>query len=91
MLHRNNNQGFRYMGNGRDVVDPSTVPQSIVGPVMPLPFEVSRMPVNPIEVQRPNPVPISTLISALASASPKERNEACNIPPIYDDCEIWKF
>ncbi|XWS15323.1 hypothetical protein CRYUN_Cryun35bG0086000 [Craigia yunnanensis] len=91
MLHRNNNRGFRYMGNARDVMDPSTVPQSIVGPVMPLPFEVSRMPVNPVEVQRPNAVPISTLISALASASSKERNEACNILPIYDDCEIWKF
>ncbi|XP_022750251.1 polyadenylate-binding protein 3 isoform X3 [Durio zibethinus] len=77
MVHHNTNQGFRYMGNARDVVDPSTVPQSIVGPIMPLPlpFEVSRMPVNPIEVQRPNTVPISTLISALASASPKERNE----------------
>ena len=88
MLHRNTNQGFRYMGNARDVVDPSTVPQSIAAPIMPLPFEFSRMPVNPIEVQRPNPVPISTLISALTSASPKERNEACNIPPINDDCEI---
>ncbi|XVF39006.1 hypothetical protein PTKIN_Ptkin01aG0001200 [Pterospermum kingtungense] len=77
MLHRNTNQGLRYMGNVRDVVDPSTVPQSMVGPIMPLPFEVSRMPVNHIEVQRSNnPVPISTLISALASASPKERNEA---------------
>lgn len=75
ILHRNSNQGFRYMGNARDIVDPSMVPQSIVGPIMPLPFEVSRMPVSPIEVQRPNPVPISTLISALASASPKERNE----------------
>ena len=60
----------------------------IAAPIMPLPFEFSRMPVNPIEVQRPNPVPISTLISALTSASPKERNEACNIPPINDDCEI---
>lgn len=78
MLHRNTNQGLRYMGNVRNGVDPSTVPQSMVGPIMPLPYEVSRMPVNPIEVQRTNPVPISTLISALASASPKERNEACS-------------
>ncbi|XP_021285171.1 polyadenylate-binding protein 3 isoform X1 [Herrania umbratica] len=75
MLHRNNNQGFRYMGNARDIVDPSTVTQSIVGPVMELPFEVSRMPVNPIDVQQPNRVPISTLISDLASASPKKRDE----------------
>lgn len=82
MLQRNTNQGFRYMGNARDIVDPSTVTQSIVGPVMQLPLEVSRMPVNPIDLQQPNPVPISTLISDLASASPKKRDEACSIPPI---------
>ncbi|XVF29887.1 hypothetical protein REPUB_Repub16aG0009200 [Reevesia pubescens] len=75
MLHCNTNQGFRYMGNARDGVDPSTVPQSMVGPIMPLPFEVSRMPGNSIEVQQPNAVPISTLISALASASPEKRNQ----------------
>ncbi|OMP01738.1 hypothetical protein CCACVL1_03012 [Corchorus capsularis] len=63
LMHRNTNQGFRYMGNGRDGLDPSAVP------IMPLPFEVSRMPVNPIDVQGPN------LISALASASPKKSNE----------------
>lgn len=75
VLHRNNNEGLGYMGNARDGVDQSTVTQSVVGPVLPLPYGVSRMPVNSVEVQRPNPVHISTLISALASASPRERNK----------------
>ncbi|XVE60872.1 hypothetical protein DITRI_Ditri05aG0161800 [Diplodiscus trichospermus] len=82
MMQGNTNQGFRYM-NARDVVDPPTVPQSIVGPIMPLLIEVSRVPVNPIEVQRPNPVPISTLISEFASAFPKERNEARDTSTLY--------
>ncbi|TYI77352.1 hypothetical protein E1A91_D06G136500v1 [Gossypium mustelinum] len=75
VLHRNTNEGLGYMGNARDGVDQSTVTQSVVGPILPLPYGVSRMPVNPVEVQRPNPVHISTLISALASASPRERNK----------------
>ncbi|MBA0867807.1 hypothetical protein Goshw_004477 [Gossypium schwendimanii] len=77
VLHRNTNEGLGYMGTARDGVDQSTVTQSVVGPILPLPYGVSRMPVNPVEVQRPNPVHISTLISALASASPRERNKAC--------------
>ncbi|PPS15764.1 hypothetical protein GOBAR_AA04814 [Gossypium barbadense] len=85
VLHRNNNEGLGYMGNARDGVDQSTVTQSVVGPVLPLPYGVSRMPVNSVEVQRPNPVHISTLISALASASPRERNKACSILSIYND------
>ncbi|KAG8660713.1 polyadenylate-binding protein 3 isoform X2 [Manihot esculenta] len=70
LLHRNNNQGLRYMGNARNGRDSSSVPQGLVGPVMPLPFEVSG---NPIDIQQS--VTISTLASALASASPETRNE----------------
>ncbi|KAJ9146062.1 hypothetical protein P3X46_028377 [Hevea brasiliensis] len=70
LLHRNNNQGLRYMGNARNGIDSSSVPQGLVGPVMPLPIEVSG---NPIDIQQP--VTISTLASALASASPDTRNE----------------
>lgn len=72
-MHRNNNQGLRYIGNARNSIDSSMVPQGFVGPVMPMPFEVSGAPVTPVDVQRPAMVPISTLTSALASATPENR------------------
>ncbi|KAK7848994.1 polyadenylate-binding protein 3 [Quercus suber] len=68
LLHHNSNQGFRYMGNSRNGVDASGVPQGVVGPVMPLPFDAA-----PVDIQRPGPVHISTLSSALASASPENQ------------------
>lgn len=61
------------MSNTRNGVDPSVVPQGLVGPVMPLPFEVSAVPVSTIDAQRPGPVPTPTLASALASATPENR------------------
>lgn len=70
LLHRNSNQSYRYMANGRNGVDPSMVPQGLMGPVMPLPFDVSGMPVSPMDIQRTGPVPMSTLASALASTTP---------------------
>ncbi|XP_075674476.1 polyadenylate-binding protein 3-like [Castanea sativa] len=73
LLHRNSNQGFRYMGNSRNGVDASGVPQGVVGPVMPLPFDGSAMPAAPVDTQRPGPVHISTLSSALASATPENQ------------------
>ncbi|KAJ9166859.1 hypothetical protein P3X46_021555 [Hevea brasiliensis] len=68
LLHMGNNPG--YMGNARNGIDSFSVPQGLVGPMMPLPFGVSG---NPIDIQQP--VIISTLASALASASPWTRNE----------------
>lgn len=73
LLHRNSNQGFRYVGNSRNSMDPSAVAQGVVGPVMPLPFDGSAMPATPIDIQRPGPMPISALASALASASPENQ------------------
>ncbi|KAK9271471.1 hypothetical protein L1049_027062 [Liquidambar formosana] len=74
LMHRNSNQGFRYMANARNGLDTSMVPQGLVGPMMPLPFDVSGMPVTPMDTQRPGPVPISTLASALASATPENQH-----------------
>ncbi|XP_015942532.1 polyadenylate-binding protein 3 [Arachis duranensis] len=68
MLHRNSNQGFRYMGNGRNGMDPS-VPQGLVGPMMPMSFDGS---VSPIDNQRPGTLS-TTLASALASATPENQ------------------
>ncbi|KDP36031.1 hypothetical protein JCGZ_09997 [Jatropha curcas] len=69
-LLRNNNQGVRYMGNTRNGIDSSVVPQGLVGSMMPLPFEASRTPVDTLQ-----PVTMSSLASALASAAPEARNE----------------
>ncbi|XP_050214474.1 polyadenylate-binding protein 5-like [Mercurialis annua] len=68
--HRNNNQGLRYVGSGRNNIDSSVVTQGHVGPMVPLPVEVSGAP---NDVQRP--ITISTLASALASAAPEKRTE----------------
>ncbi|EEF35258.1 polyadenylate-binding protein, putative [Ricinus communis] len=70
LLHRNNNQGLRYVGNARNSGNSSVVPQGLAGPMVPLPFEVSGASVD---VQPP--VTISTLASALASATPEKRTE----------------
>lgn len=65
------------MANGRNGVDPSMVPQGLMGPVMPLPFDVSGMPVSPMDIQRTGPVPMSTLASALASTTPDNQRLVC--------------
>ncbi|KAL5560099.1 hypothetical protein UlMin_036310 [Ulmus minor] len=70
LLHRNSNQGGRYMSNGRNGVDSSAVPQSLA--MMQLPFDGS-VPVSPLDVPRTGPVPMSALASALASASPENQ------------------
>ncbi|MED6118242.1 hypothetical protein PIB30_000868 [Stylosanthes scabra] len=68
MMHRNSNQGFRYMGNGRNGMDPSG-PQGLVGPMMPMSFDGS---VSPLDNQRPGTLS-TTLASALASATPENQ------------------
>ncbi|KAK7315387.1 hypothetical protein VNO77_33933 [Canavalia gladiata] len=73
MLHRNSNQGFRYMGNGRNGMDPSVVPQGLVGPVMPLPFDGSGIAAAPADNQQRPGALSNTLASALASATPENQ------------------
>ncbi|PON96291.1 Polyadenylate binding protein [Trema orientale] len=73
LLHqRNSNQGFRYMQNPRNGMEPSMVPQGLVSPMMPLPYDGS-VPVSPVDIQRSGPVPMPTLASALASATPENQ------------------
>ncbi|KAJ6352533.1 hypothetical protein OIU76_001713 [Salix suchowensis] len=64
LLHRNTNQGLRYMGNARNGIDSSAFAQGFVGPVMPITIS---------DAQRTTPVPISALTTALASATPEKR------------------
>ncbi|XP_077253146.1 polyadenylate-binding protein 3-like [Tasmannia lanceolata] len=73
LMQRNANQSYRYMPNARNGVDPSMVPQSLMGPMIPMPLDVSGMPGAPMDAPRPAPVPITALASALASASPEHQ------------------
>lgn len=51
------------MANGQNVMDSSMAPQGLMSPVMPSPYDV----------QRNGPVPMSTLASTLASATPENQ------------------
>ncbi|TQD91713.1 hypothetical protein C1H46_022704 [Malus baccata] len=73
LLHRHSNQAFRYMGNARNGVDPSLAPQGLMGPMMPLPLDGAGLPVTPNDTHRSGPLPMSTLASALASATPENQ------------------
>lgn len=70
LIQRNANQGFRYMQNARNGIDPTMVPQGLMGPMMPLPLDASGMHVAPMDAVRSSPIPITALASALASATP---------------------
>ncbi|OIW12575.1 hypothetical protein TanjilG_04739 [Lupinus angustifolius] len=72
MLHGNSNQGFRYMANGRNDIDPSVVPQGLAGPMMAMPFDGSGVTATPIDNQPPGALS-ATLASALASATPENQ------------------
>jgi len=63
-------QGYRYMNNARNGLEPPVLPHGLVGPMMPLGFDSSGMSSPPIDIQRSRAVPTSTLASALASATP---------------------
>ncbi|KAF5953221.1 hypothetical protein HYC85_011165, partial [Camellia sinensis] len=69
LMHRNANQGLRYVASTQNSMDPSIVPQGLMAPMMPLPFDVSGMSTTPLDVHHPGPVPMSTLASALASVT----------------------
>ncbi|KAK9111156.1 hypothetical protein Scep_018675 [Stephania cephalantha] len=75
LIQRNANQGFRYLPNARNGLEPSMVPQGLMGPMMPLPLDVSGMPGAAVEAQRSGPLPIGTLASALASAGPEQQRQ----------------
>ncbi|XAR48631.1 hypothetical protein NMG60_11031511 [Bertholletia excelsa] len=65
LMHRNSNQNLRYVA--RNGMDGSVVPQGLMSPMMPLPFDVSG------DLRHHRPVPMSTLASALASATPENQ------------------
>lgn len=89
LLQRNANQGYRYMHNTRNGPDPSLVPQALMGTMMPMPLDVAGMPVGNAETTRPQPVPITALASALASANPEQQRAMLGeqLFPLVDQLE----
>ncbi|KAH9331910.1 hypothetical protein KI387_004018, partial [Taxus chinensis] len=89
LLQRNANHGLRYMHNTRNGPDPSLMPPSLMGGMMPMPLDVSGIPVGNAETTRPQPVPITALASALASASPDQQRAMLGeqLFPLVDQLE----
>ena len=61
------------MGNSRNGMDPSVVPQGLAGPMLPLSFDGSAAA---IDNQHPGTLS-TTLASALASATPENQRMVC--------------
>lgn len=59
------------MQNSRNGVDPSMIPQGLMGPMIPVPLDASSMPVASMGTPRSPSIP--TLASALASANPDQQ------------------
>lgn len=66
------------MANRRNALEPTMGPRGLVGPMMPRPLNVAGgVPMGAMDVQRPGPIPMQTLASALASASPEDQRVVC--------------
>lgn len=64
------------MANNRNGMDPSVVPQGLVGQMMPMAFDGSGVTAAPIDNQHPG-ASSTTLASALASATPENQRMVC--------------
>ena len=73
LVQRNANQGFRYMQNSRNGMDPAMIPQGLMGPMIPVPLDAGSMQFGPMDAGRSPLIPTSALASALASASPDQQ------------------
>lgn len=72
-LLRTGNRGFRYMPNARNTSGAAVSPQGLMGNALQVPLEMGGIPVPVAETNVPQPIPISALASALASAPPEQQ------------------
>lgn len=73
MLPRGGNRGFRYTPNARNTPDAAVPPQGVMGGMLHVPsMELNAVP-SGADTGVPQPVPISALASALASAPPEQQ------------------
>lgn len=74
MIQRGGNRNFRYTTNARNTPDVAVPPQGIMGAMLPVPIEIGGVPVANADAGVPQqPLPISALASALASAPPEQQ------------------
>ncbi|CAM6125515.1 unnamed protein product [Calypogeia fissa] len=88
MLPRGGNRGFRYTPNARNTPDAAVPPQGVMGGMLHVPsMELNAIPTADTGV--PQPVPISALASALASAPPEQQRAMLGeqLYPLVDKLE----
>jgi polyadenylate-binding protein len=73
MIQRGGNRNFRYTPNARNTPDASVPPQGIMSAMLPVPLEIGGVPVANADTGVLQPLPISALASALASAPPEQQ------------------
>lgn len=81
-MQRGGNRNFRYTPNARNTPDAAVPPQGIMGAMLPVPLEIGGVPVANADSGILQPLPISALASALASAPP-EQQRAVRFCPFY--------
>lgn len=72
MIQRGGNRNYRYTPNARNTPD-ATVPQGMMGAMVPVPLEIGGVPALSADAGNIQPLPISALASALASAPPEQQ------------------
>jgi polyadenylate-binding protein len=73
MMQRGGSRNFRYTPNARNTPDAAVPPQGMMGAMLPVPLEIGGVPVANVDTGVLQPLPISALASALASAPPEQQ------------------
>nr|XP_024391622.1 polyadenylate-binding protein 2-like isoform X2 [Physcomitrium patens] len=90
MIQRGGNRNLRYTPNARNMPDTAVPPQGIMGAMVPVPLEIGGLPVANVDSGVPQqPLPISALASALASAPPEQQRAMLGeqLYPLVDQLE----
>ncbi|XP_024398374.1 polyadenylate-binding protein 2 [Physcomitrium patens] len=91
MIQRGGNRNFRYTPNVRNASDGTAPPpQGMMGVMLPVPLEIGGMPAANVDSGVPQqPLPISALASALASAPPDQQRAMLGeqLYPLVDQLE----
>lgn len=77
MIQRGGNRNFRYTPNARNTPDATVPPQGMMGAMLPVPLEIGGVPVATADTGNNQPLPISALASALASAPLEQQRAVC--------------
>jgi polyadenylate-binding protein len=78
MLQRGGNRNFRYAPNARNTPDSGLPPPGVMA-MLPVQLEMGGVPVAAADTGVPQPLPISALASALASAPPEQQRAVCSV------------